>query len=114
MKINSYKIRSSRGWFTGLVWRRNKDLACKFTLEESHKIQLGLIKNHIETTASIINLKTLFVKGARVKIIGGQFLGCVGVIKQSSPDVSEATIQIDGSDAMTRKAFEDLLWLDFK
>lgn len=61
-----------------------------------------------------INSKTLFVIGAKVKILAGEFLGCFGTIKKSSPDVSEATIQILGSDLMTRKAFDDLLWMDYK
>lgn len=63
------------------------------------------------TKVKEINSKTLFVKGAKVKILAGEFLGCFGVITQSSPDVSEAGVKILGSDLMTRKAFQDLLWM---
>lgn len=60
-----------------------------------------------------IAYKTLFVVGARVKIMTGEHFGAIGIIKQSSPSVSEATVQIEYSDKMTRKAFDDLLWLDY-
>jgi transcription antitermination factor NusG len=57
--------------------------------------------------------KTLFVVGARVILTAGRFQGQFGTIKQSSPDVREASVCVDFHDSMTRVAFDDLFWFDY-